>query len=122
MIQALRLSPRDPCGGFFMILIGTAYYFEGDYRNALSVENRALSLSPLHPYAHRYVAASLGQLGRIEEAEIALCRQSRFRPNLSTSTLTVVPRGFNHRIMNTSWTASVSQAGAADGDVNSVLV
>jgi adenylate cyclase len=71
-LTALRLSPRDPINSSAFSIIFLSYYFEHDYPNALEAARRAVSRFPELPIAHRYLAATLGQLGRIDDAQGAL--------------------------------------------------
>jgi len=52
--------------------IGMTYYFERDYQKAADIFRRTLADNPTDPQALRWFAASLGQLGRIDEASRAL--------------------------------------------------
>jgi adenylate cyclase len=67
-----RLSPRDANIAVAHSQIVMAYYFERDYERCVAAARRQLSAHPGHPRIHRYLAAALGQLGRIEEAHAAL--------------------------------------------------
>jgi adenylate cyclase len=79
-LTALRLSPRDPINSSTFAIIFLSYYFEHDYQNALEAARRALSRFPDLPIAHRYLAASLGQLGRIDEAQAELRKAMALAP------------------------------------------
>jgi adenylate cyclase len=81
MMTALRLSPHNPLNGFFMIIIAMSHYYECDYPNALEVAQRTVSLCPEHPLAYRWVAVSLGQLGRTLEAAEALRKAMAVSPS-----------------------------------------
>jgi adenylate cyclase len=72
ILTALRLSPHDPLRGFFQTLIIISYYYERNYLSALQSGQRTIALYPNHPVAYRWIAASLGQLDRKEEAYEAL--------------------------------------------------
>jgi len=71
-LTALRLSPRDPIDSSAFAIIFLSYYFERDYLKALETTRQTLLRFPDLPIAHRSLAASLGQLGRIDEAQEAL--------------------------------------------------
>jgi adenylate cyclase len=47
-------------------------YFSGEYEAAVEAAKRAVRTNPDFPLAHRWLAAALGQLGRIAEAKEAL--------------------------------------------------
>jgi adenylate cyclase len=53
-------------------LLGMSYYFEYDYENAVEILRRKLAENPTHSPAYRWLAAALGQLGRIDEAREAI--------------------------------------------------
>jgi adenylate cyclase len=81
LLTALRLSPRDPLHVVSPLLnIPVSYYFEGNYRRALEAARRAVARFPELPMTHRYVAASLGQLGQSEEAHDALRKAIEVSP------------------------------------------
>ena len=69
---ALRLDPRGPLTSHFMMLLTISYYFERDYVNAAEAGKRMVARYPDLPQPYRYLAASLGQLGRVDEARHAL--------------------------------------------------
>jgi adenylate cyclase len=72
LLTALRLSPHDSKSVIVQTVVGISYYFERDYDRALLSIQRALSLNPTYPLPRRWLAASLGQLGRADEAREAL--------------------------------------------------
>jgi adenylate cyclase len=72
LLNALRLSPRDPITPAILGLVTASYYLEHDYPRAAETGQRAVSRFPNHPTVYRYLAASLGQLGRTDEAEEVL--------------------------------------------------
>jgi adenylate cyclase len=67
--RALNLSPYDPRLGLWLALVSQAQYFLKAYEEAAVIGQHALSLISENPLAHRFVAASLGQLSRTKEAE-----------------------------------------------------
>lgn len=69
---ARRLSPHDPMSVIMRLLMIVSYYFERDYVNALTAASSATRDYVSYPTPYRYVAASLGQLGRSREAREAL--------------------------------------------------
>jgi adenylate cyclase len=72
LLMALRLDPRGPITVHFMMLLMVSYYFEGDYVRAAEAGMRLVSNYPDPPQPYRFLAASLGQLGRLDEARDAL--------------------------------------------------
>jgi adenylate cyclase len=63
----LRLSPRDPARPIRLSQIAASFYFAKDYENAERVARQAVRNHPSVPMAYRWLAASLGQLGRFVE-------------------------------------------------------
>jgi adenylate cyclase len=76
--RALRLSPYDPRMGLWLSAVSQSNYFLEDYEDAAAVGQQALSMIPENLLAQRFAAASLGQLGRVAEADpiVATLRQS----------------------------------------------
>ena len=52
--------------------IALALYCSGEYRTAVDTANRAIRSYPNYPNIYRWLAAALGQLGRIDEVTQAL--------------------------------------------------
>jgi tetratricopeptide (TPR) repeat protein len=77
--RALRLSPYDPRLGIWIPAMAQAYYFLERYEDAVAAAQRALTMTPENVIATRFLAASLGQLGRAAEAALAVAflRDSR---------------------------------------------
>ena len=74
LLTALRLNPRGETAARVRAQIAMSYYFEGDYVGAVEAAKQTIAAHPGHPWAYRWLAASLGQLGRTEEARVALCK------------------------------------------------
>lgn len=70
--QYLRLSPRDPARPIRLAQIAAAHYLDGDYAEAVRTAREVIREYPRQPIACRWLAASLGQLGRTGEAQRAL--------------------------------------------------
>ncbi len=70
--QHLRLSPRDPARPIRLSQIAASLYLDGNYEAAVRTARQVIRQYPKHPTAHRWLAASLGQLGRVAEAEEVL--------------------------------------------------
>jgi adenylate cyclase len=68
----LRLSPRDPARPIRLSQVAASLYLDGNYADAMTTAQRVIWQYPRHPTAYRWLAASLGQLGRSAEAEAAL--------------------------------------------------
>ena len=68
----LRLDPRDPQLAVRLNQIALAHYFAWEYEKTIEVAKRTIRSYPDYPHIHRWLAAALGQLGRIDEAKEAL--------------------------------------------------
>jgi adenylate cyclase len=69
-----RLSPRDAGVPATLSHAAMAFYFEHDYEQCVSILWRQLGSHPHYTTAYRWLAAGLGQLGRVEEAREVLER------------------------------------------------
>jgi adenylate cyclase len=76
-----RLSPRDANITTAQRQIANSYYFERNYERCIEAARRQLSAHPNLPLTYRWLAAALGQLGRIEEARAALDKSIAISPH-----------------------------------------
>jgi adenylate cyclase len=72
VLATLRLNPHDRRAVHLRSQIAISHYFERDYNSACEAARHAIARHPEHPLAYRWLAASLGQLGRAEGASDAL--------------------------------------------------
>ena len=72
LYTAMRLSPRDPTECYNHVFIADVHYQIRDYEAAVEFSERALSVRPNFDFAALLRAASLGQLGRADEARAKL--------------------------------------------------
>ncbi|MGR8950694.1 MAG: adenylate/guanylate cyclase domain-containing protein [Gammaproteobacteria bacterium] len=79
LLRCLRLSPQDPMAFEFKSLIALSHYQLGNYKEAVYFAESALRSRRIYTVM-RTLAASLGQLGRIEEAGVALAEMERIKP------------------------------------------
>jgi TolB-like protein/class 3 adenylate cyclase len=70
--EALRLSPRDTQAYVWLNYAGTAKNFLGLYEEAAAWRRRSIEANRNNPQAHFSLAASLGQLNRLDEARSAV--------------------------------------------------
>ena len=70
--KAIRLSPSDPRLFIWLPALAAAHYQLGHYDQAVEIGRRSWSLNRNWPVGLRYVVAGLAQLGRSDEARIAL--------------------------------------------------
>jgi adenylate cyclase len=70
--RAIRLSPSDPRLFIWLPALAAAHYQLHQYDRAVEIGRRSWSLNRNWPVGLRYVVAGLAQLGRSDEARIAL--------------------------------------------------
>jgi len=70
--RSIRLDPRDPHLAARLNHVALALYLCRDYEAAIEAAKRTIRSYPKHPLAYRWLAAALGQVGRSEEAKLAL--------------------------------------------------
>jgi TolB-like protein len=83
--SAIRLSPRDPNMGSFLVRIADAKYFLGDHEEAVSLALKALGQPNFQWSRYAVLIAALGQLGRHDEARRYLAEVTRERPDFSVA-------------------------------------
>jgi tetratricopeptide (TPR) repeat protein len=66
--KAIRLSPHDPFVVYWFGHLGLAAFVDERYEDACYWGRKTIQQNPRFPGGHRLVAASCGQLGRIQEA------------------------------------------------------
>ena len=76
----LRLNPLPDASVPLRTHLVMSYYLEADYANAEQAGRRAIAAHPGHPWAYRWLAAALGQLGRTDEASEALRKAIELSP------------------------------------------
>jgi adenylate cyclase len=70
--RSFRLDPRDPLSALSLHQVAIGFYFCHDYEAAIEAAKRTIRAYPEFPNTYRWLAAALGQTGRIEEAKEAL--------------------------------------------------
>ena len=66
------LNPRDIARPIRRTQIASSLYIDGAYEEAAQIAGQVVRHYPAHPIAYRWLAASLGQLGRAGEAQQVL--------------------------------------------------
>jgi adenylate cyclase len=69
---SIRLDPRDPLLPWHLNRVAIANYFARDYEAAIDTARQVIRLYPDFPLIYRWLAAALGQIGRVEDARCAL--------------------------------------------------
>jgi adenylate cyclase len=77
---ALHLDPHGPIQCISQRHIAASYYFEGQYCQAVDAAQKVISRHPESPMAYGWLAASLGQLGRINEARSVMQKLTKMSP------------------------------------------
>ena len=72
ILMAARLDPHSASDPTTTSNVAVSYYFEHDYETAASIARRVVTDRPDHPWAYRWLAAALGQLGQSDKAHAAL--------------------------------------------------
>ena len=70
--RSVRLNPRTRHSATTMNQLAMGSYLCRDYEAAIAAAKRAIREHPEFPNTYRWLAAALGQVGRIEEAKEAL--------------------------------------------------
>lgn len=88
---ALRINPDDPSAFFRHFGLALAHYLAGRYDKSLVHANAVLHSSPDWWLGLLVNAASLGQMGRVDEAKRAYEDLKRIRSDMSGTQLGILP-------------------------------
>jgi len=83
VIEALRLSPRDPLIHLWFMFAGFAKTLLGKWEEALPWLRKSIDANPNNPWANFYLSACLAHLGRHDEARAAVGAGLAFNPKFS---------------------------------------
>ena len=103
--ENLRRDPFGPVSSARRNQIAVAHYLLGDYEAAVVAERRAIRLSPSYSGCYRWLAAALGQLGRIDEASEVLAETAAFGSHIHQRPLWLRPEDYEH------WLEGLRKAG-----------
>jgi adenylate cyclase len=81
--QAMRLSPRDPSIGYWLVLVGGAELIHGHYDASIDEYHKALDAGFRTYITYSRLAAALALEGKMDEATTALAEARRLNPNLT---------------------------------------
>jgi adenylate cyclase len=70
--RSIRLDPRNPNLATRFNAVTVSFYLSGEYDAAIEAAKRTIRSYPDREHDYRWLAAALGQVGRIEEAKEAL--------------------------------------------------
>jgi TolB-like protein/DNA-binding SARP family transcriptional activator len=108
---ACRMNPLDSrkaATSTFSILSG-ALYLARRYEESIQAGRRALVFAPQSNIARKYVAISLAQLGRTDEAQAEIAELLKHQPNASVALLRL--QGFQHKWMHELHLEGLRKAG-----------
>jgi hypothetical protein len=78
--KSIRLDPRNPNLNLRLLDIAISYYLSCEYDAAVEAAKRGIRTYPDYSNMYRWLAAALGQAGRIEEAKEALANAIAMAP------------------------------------------
>ena len=78
---AQQLSPVDPRAYIALSGLALAHFFAGRFEETVRRTRQILAEWPSHNISRRYLAAALGHLGRLEEAQAVIAELLRSQPN-----------------------------------------
>ena len=78
--KCIRLDPRNPNNNQQLLVITISHYLAGEYDAAVEAAKRGIRAYPDHSNQYRWLAAALGQRGRVEEAKEALAKAIAMAP------------------------------------------
>jgi adenylate cyclase len=88
--SAIRLNPHVYMGNF--MLLGQAYYLNGQYEDAITILNKGLARNPNYVGHHIMLAAAYAQAGRTKEAKRSAANVLRLDPFFEVGTYGTVFR------------------------------
>jgi TolB-like protein len=83
VLEALRLSPRDPVRYFWLFYVGAAKANLGEWAQALPWLRKSIDGNRNNPLAHFYLASCLPHLGQLEEARSEVAAGLALNPKFS---------------------------------------
>jgi tetratricopeptide (TPR) repeat protein len=81
--KAIRLSPTDPFAPYWFGHLGVASFADERYEDACYWGRKTIQQNPQFPGGHRLMAASCGQLGRMQEATSELSELLHLMPGMT---------------------------------------
>ncbi len=78
--KGIRLDPRNPNNHLQLLDLTINYYLSREYDAAVEAAKRGIRSYPGHSNQYRWLAAALGQTGRIEEAKEVLAKAIAIAP------------------------------------------
>jgi TolB-like protein/DNA-binding winged helix-turn-helix (wHTH) protein/Flp pilus assembly protein TadD len=116
--QAIRLSPRDPLLQNMYFYKGHILFHLGRFEESLEaarIMGSVVSSPTWQVFHHLLRAANLAELGRLEEARLAIDQALSINPNLSLANMRRQFEGSkNHPENRRAWLAGLKKAGLLD--------
>jgi adenylate cyclase len=78
--RCIRLDPHNPNNNLQLLVVTISYYLSREYDAAVEAAKRGIRSYPDHSNQYRWLAAALGQTGRIEEAKEVLAKAIAIAP------------------------------------------
>jgi adenylate cyclase len=78
--KCIRLDPHNPNNNLQLLVVTISYYLSREYDAAVDAAKRGLRSYPDHSNQYRWLAAALGQAGRIDEAKEVLATAIAIAP------------------------------------------
>lgn len=97
--SCIRFGPQDPAMPQLLNMMEVSLYFSGEYDAVVEVGTQTTRSFPDYPTPYRWLAAALGQTGRIEEARDTLERAIGLFPDRLSCTPASGRRGCGRRTM-----------------------
>jgi adenylate cyclase len=95
--ENLRRDPFGLSSSARRIQIAVAHYLRGDYEATVVAARRAIRISPSYSGCYTWLAAALGQLGRIDEASEVLAEAAAaFGPHIHQRPSWLRPEDYEH--------------------------
>ena len=83
-VEIVEVSPRDGLQAVWLQRVAFAHILLGENEAALNAARRAVAANPRYPTAYAALAAAAGNLGRGEDARIALRSLQQTLPSATT--------------------------------------
>jgi len=87
LLQAMRLSPRDPVMGLFRTSLAEAEIGLGHFDAAIDLVHRAIDAGYRTSYTYSRLAAAYALEGKMDDAKTALAEALRFSPKLTVKSV-----------------------------------
>jgi len=81
--RAIRLGPREPFLGAFLLVLGDAELNLGHFDAAIDAYRKALVAGQRRFFVYAHLAAAYGEAGKMDEATAALAEARRLNPDLT---------------------------------------